>query len=200
MDTLMAVKNPKGEECQHRCCCGDRHVPPSFGRNASRLGTISDAQHILYRVSFHLHRLMMSQRTNMDAKGTWLRRGDPAELQQHGQTLYRRGEYKKALESFSQVILSIAGMTSMHAYIHAIQALKMKPSDPVGILDNRAATYCKLENFDLALRDAKQMIKTDRCDERVNISFLSFCFENCLLRKRSGIPAICQDPPPEQEA
>lgn len=47
----------------------------------------------------------------------------------------------------------------------------MKPADPVGILDNRAATYCKLENLDFALRDAKQMIKTDRCDERVNISF-----------------------------
>ncbi|KAL2010939.1 hypothetical protein VTN00DRAFT_3657 [Thermoascus crustaceus] len=83
----------------------------------------------------------------MDAKCAGLLRGDPAELQQHGQNLYRRGDYKSALESFSQ-------------------ALKMKPADPVGILDNRAATYCKLENLDLALRDAKQMIKTDRCDER----------------------------------
>lgn len=44
----------------------------------------------------------------------------------------------------------------------------MKLPDAVGILDNRAATYCKLGNFDLALRDAKQMIKTDRSDERVS--------------------------------
>ncbi|KAL2003061.1 hypothetical protein VTN02DRAFT_5139 [Thermoascus thermophilus] len=83
----------------------------------------------------------------MDARRVGLLRGDPAELQQQGQSLYRRGDFKSALESFSQ-------------------ALKRRPADPVGILDNRAATYCKLGNLDSALRDAKQMIKTDRCDER----------------------------------
>lgn len=49
----------------------------------------------------------------------------------------------------------------------------MKLPDTIGILDNRAATYCKLGNFDLALRDAKQMIRTDKADERVGTISLS---------------------------
>ncbi|KAJ9289350.1 hypothetical protein DTO021C3_3176 [Paecilomyces variotii] len=78
---------------------------------------------------------------------TSLARGDPAGFHQYGQKLYQHGDHVKAIEVFSQ-------------------ALRMKLPDAVGILDNRAATYCKLGNFDLALRDAKQMIKTDRSDER----------------------------------
>jgi hypothetical protein len=41
--------------------------------------------------------------------------------------------------------------------------------DTIGILDNRCATYCKLEQYDLARRDAKQMIKTAKDDERVSV-------------------------------
>jgi hypothetical protein len=39
--------------------------------------------------------------------------------------------------------------------------------DPVGILDNRAATYTQLQEFALALRDGKQMIRSDKKDARV---------------------------------
>jgi len=38
----------------------------------------------------------------------------------------------------------------------------------MGILDNRAATYCKLEQYDQARRDAKHMIKQAQDDERVS--------------------------------
>ncbi|KAL1848762.1 hypothetical protein Plec18170_007773 [Paecilomyces lecythidis] len=77
-----------------------------------------------------------------------LARGDPAGFHQYGQKLYQNGDHVKAIEVFTQ-------------------SLRMKLPDAIGILDNRAATYCKLGNFDLALRDAKQMIKTDKSDERV---------------------------------
>lgn len=42
-----------------------------------------------------------------------------------------------------------------------------KDADYVGILDNRAAARTKLTQYDLALRDARQMIKKDKHDERV---------------------------------
>lgn len=48
-----------------------------------------------------------------------------------------------------------------------LQALSKKDADYVGILDNRAATYSKLAQYDLALRDARHMIKRDKLDERV---------------------------------
>lgn len=44
----------------------------------------------------------------------------------------------------------------------------MKDADAIGILDNRAATYCKLEQYDQARRDAKHMIKKGKEDERVS--------------------------------
>lgn len=47
-----------------------------------------------------------------------------------------------------------------------MQALRKSP-DSVAVLDNRAATYTKLTKYDLALRDARHMIKNDRNDERV---------------------------------
>lgn len=50
-----------------------------------------------------------------------------------------------------------------------MQALKKSPNS-VAILDNRAATYAKLSQCDLALRDAKHMIKNDKNDERVCFS------------------------------
>lgn len=48
------------------------------------------------------------------------------------------------------------------------QALKQKDADVVGILDNRAATYCKLEKYDQARRDAKNMIQKAKDDDRVS--------------------------------
>lgn len=48
-----------------------------------------------------------------------------------------------------------------------MQALKFKSPDPSEILDHRAATYCQLGDFELALRDARQIIQKNRQDERV---------------------------------
>lgn len=44
----------------------------------------------------------------------------------------------------------------------------MKGADAIGILDNRAATYCKLDLYDQARRDAKHMIKKAKEDDRVS--------------------------------
>ncbi|KAJ5730963.1 uncharacterized protein N7483_005471 [Penicillium malachiteum] len=66
---------------------------------------------------------------------------------QRGQKLYQKGDFKAAIEAFGE-------------------ALKQKDADAIGILDNRAATYCKLEQWDSARRDAKNMIKTANQDER----------------------------------
>ncbi|KAJ5464560.1 uncharacterized protein N7458_000246 [Penicillium daleae] len=67
--------------------------------------------------------------------------------QQRGQKLYQKGDFKGAIEAFGE-------------------ALRQPNVDTIGILDNRCATYCKLEQYDLARRDAKQMIKTAKDDER----------------------------------
>ncbi|KAF3384592.1 F-box/TPR repeat protein pof3 [Penicillium rolfsii] len=67
--------------------------------------------------------------------------------QQRGQSLYSKGDFKGAVEAFGE-------------------ALRQPNVDTIGILDNRCATYCKLEQYDLARRDAKQMIKTAKDDER----------------------------------
>lgn len=40
-------------------------------------------------------------------------------------------------------------------------------AEHIGILDNRAAAYSKLAQHDLALRDARQMIKRDKLDAKV---------------------------------
>ncbi|KAJ5580189.1 uncharacterized protein N7459_006174 [Penicillium hispanicum] len=68
-------------------------------------------------------------------------------LHQRGQKLYQKGEFKAAIEVFGE-------------------ALKQKDADAIGILDNRAATYCKLENYDQARRDTRHMIKNGKEDER----------------------------------
>lgn len=57
---------------------------------------------------------------------------------------------------------------------HRFQALNYKDADAVGILDNRSATYCKLEQYDQARRDAKHMIKNAKEDERVSGDSLAF--------------------------
>lgn len=47
------------------------------------------------------------------------------------------------------------------------QALRYQDVDTLAVLDNRAGTYSKLGQYDQALRDARQMIKKDKSDERV---------------------------------
>ncbi|KAE8146734.1 hypothetical protein BDV25DRAFT_132689 [Aspergillus avenaceus] len=74
-------------------------------------------------------------------------RGEAAALQQHGQNLYQTGSFQAAIDAFTE-------------------ALKTKSADQIGILDNRAATYTKLAQYDRALKDAKQMIKIHKQDER----------------------------------
>ncbi|RMJ27336.1 hypothetical protein PHISP_01783 [Aspergillus sp. HF37] len=64
----------------------------------------------------------------------------------HGQKLYQQGDFKAAADVFTE-------------------ALNRSP-DPVTVLDSRAATYTKLVQYDLALRDARHMIKRDKNDER----------------------------------
>ncbi|CAL5869272.1 uncharacterized protein PFLUO_LOCUS3500 [Penicillium psychrofluorescens] len=69
-------------------------------------------------------------------------------LHQRGQKLYQKCDFKAAIEAFSE-------------------ALNQKNGDTIGVLDNRAATYSKLEQLDQARRDAKQMIKLGKNnDER----------------------------------
>ncbi|RJE25838.1 hypothetical protein PHISCL_01814 [Aspergillus sclerotialis] len=69
-------------------------------------------------------------------------------LQQQGQKLYQRGDFNASLETFTE-------------------ALKSAPTDlKVSLLDNRAATCTKLAQYDMALRDARHMIKQDKNDER----------------------------------
>ncbi|KAB8227434.1 Leucine Rich Repeat domain protein [Aspergillus alliaceus] len=74
-------------------------------------------------------------------------RGEAAALQQRGQQLYQADRFQAALDAFTE-------------------ALNMKDADHLGILDNRAATYTKLGQYDRALKDARQMIKKDKQDER----------------------------------
>lgn len=64
----------------------------------------------------------------------------PAELQEYGQVLYKRKEYAKALEQFTEAINSSSNLT-------------------VSLLDNRAATHEKLEDITSALKDAKSTIR-----------------------------------------
>ncbi|KAJ5935742.1 hypothetical protein N7466_005289 [Penicillium verhagenii] len=68
-------------------------------------------------------------------------------LHHKGQKLYQRGEFKAAVEAFGE-------------------ALKQRDADAIGILDNRAATFCKLEDYDQARRDSRHMIKKASQDER----------------------------------
>lgn len=70
--------------------------------------------------------------------------------------------------------------------------------DTIGILDNRCATYCKLEQYDLARRDAKQMIKTAKDDERVRV----YCPPGSVSPSHQllGIHAMWQGSSPRRQA
>ena len=63
-----------------------------------------------------------------------------AELQERGQILYRRKDYSKAVEAFSE-------------------AIESEPNLTVSLLDNRAAAYDKLGDVTAALKDAKSAIR-----------------------------------------
>ncbi|KAG2419788.1 hypothetical protein HFD88_004584 [Aspergillus terreus] len=76
-----------------------------------------------------------------------LARGDPTRLQKQGQKLYLQGQFNAAIEAFTE-------------------ALRYRDVDVLAVLDNRAGTYSKLGQHDQALRDARQMIKKDKNDER----------------------------------
>ncbi|GLA69409.1 hypothetical protein AtubIFM55763_009361 [Aspergillus tubingensis] len=74
-------------------------------------------------------------------------RGEGDSLQRRGQLLFRQGNYSDALAAFTE-------------------ALSCKGADVMSILDNRAATYIKLTQYDRALNDSRQMIRRDTKDGR----------------------------------
>ncbi|PYH97510.1 F-box domain protein [Aspergillus ellipticus CBS 707.79] len=74
-------------------------------------------------------------------------RGEGDSLQQRGQLLFRQGNFQDALGAFTE-------------------ALSCKGADVMTILDNRAATYIKLTQYDRALNDSRQMIRRDTKDGR----------------------------------
>ena len=71
------------------------------------------------------------------------------EYQELGKKYYKQKEYQKAVDAFTE------GIESMSI-----------PS--VSILNNRAASFEKLENFKLAVKDGRDMIKIDKKDVRVS--------------------------------
>ncbi|PWY79233.1 F-box domain protein [Aspergillus heteromorphus CBS 117.55] len=74
-------------------------------------------------------------------------RGEGDSLQQRGQLLFRQGNFQDALAAFTE-------------------ALSCKGADVMSILDNRAATYIKLTQYERALNDTRQMIRRDTKDGR----------------------------------
>ncbi|KAL4945929.1 hypothetical protein BDV06DRAFT_174170 [Aspergillus oleicola] len=74
-------------------------------------------------------------------------RGEAALLQRQGQNLYGQGNWEAAISAFTE-------------------ALKCPDVDALSVLDNRAATYTKLLQYDQALKDARQIIKRDKKDDR----------------------------------
>lgn len=58
---------------------------------------------------------------------------------------------------------------------HQNQALAANSED-VGILDNRAATYCSLKQYGQARTDARNMIKLAPNDDRVSIGSNALSF------------------------
>ena len=48
--------------------------------------------------------------------------------------------------------------------------MRLGQGDRIGILDNRAAAYCRLGNLESGLGDGRQMIKSDKKDARVSFA------------------------------
>ncbi|KAL4954897.1 hypothetical protein BDW69DRAFT_131469 [Aspergillus filifer] len=74
-------------------------------------------------------------------------RGEAALLQRQGQNLYGQGNWEAAISAFTE-------------------ALRCPDVDALSVLDNRAATYTKLLQYEQSLKDARQMIKRDKKDDR----------------------------------
>ena len=99
------------------------------------------------------------------------------EYQELGKKYYKQKEYQKAVDAFTE------GIESMSI-----------PS--VSILNNRAASFEKLENFKLAVKDGRDMIKIDKKDVRVSeISCLETAeILECALRS-TGLSSNWKYPP-----
>jgi F-box/TPR repeat protein Pof3 len=69
----------------------------------------------------------------------------PEEYQELGRRYYKLKQYDKAVESFTQGI---------------------ETSPTAGLYDHRAATYEKLEDFNAAVKDGREMIKMNKKDIR----------------------------------
>lgn len=106
--------------------------------------------------------------------------GEAALLQRQGQNLYGQGNLDGAVSAFTEVNIHAflpfywlrCGFSRSNShgdfFLTLIpQALKCPDVDALSVLDNRAATYTKLLWYEQALKDARQMIKRDKQDERV---------------------------------
>ncbi|EGC45857.1 F-box domain-containing protein [Histoplasma capsulatum var. duboisii H88] len=80
-----------------------------------------------------------------------MQQSDASSLQAYGQAQYRRANFHRALAAFTKAIN---------------QALQLGGGDTVGILDNRAATHCKLQVPKSGLQDGKRMIEENKMDSR----------------------------------
>ena len=92
-----------------------------------------------------------------------------AAFQRAGQNAYKVGNLQAAIESFTQVRPSLFTSSRIKLTI-STQALTENPED-VGVLDNRAATYCRLKQYSQARADARNMVKLAPNDDRVSNDF-----------------------------
>ncbi|EZF32106.1 hypothetical protein H109_01682 [Trichophyton interdigitale MR816] len=83
----------------------------------------------------------------MDPAGDLGAADDRRALLAYGQSQYAQRNYANALTAFTT-------------------ALGQAEDERMRILDNRSATYCKLGDLDLALKDGRQMLKLDKSDAR----------------------------------
>jgi F-box/TPR repeat protein Pof3 len=96
-----------------------------------------------------------------------------ATLQRAGQNAYKAGNLQAAIESFTQVRPGLFTSSSFRLTI-STQALNENNED-IGVLDNRAATYCRLKQYSQARADARNMVKLAPNDDRVSINFNALC-------------------------
>lgn len=76
----------------------------------------------------------------------------------------------------------------------------MANNEDTSILDNRAATYCKLKQYSQARADARAMVKLAPNDDRVSIHHSAYLSTvDSWLTLGKGIPAIGQDTMPRWE-
>lgn len=86
---------------------------------------------------------------------------------QRGQDLYRQKRYKEALACFNEVCT--VPIRSESHYAECGQQVLDSTADPsLDVLDNRAATYVKLGDFQKALKDGRRMIALGKQNVKVN--------------------------------